>query len=52
MRLGEFIAQDMVSARLSPPARTVVIASPDYLQRHGTPSGDSLNSVTMTRGLR
>jgi DNA-binding transcriptional LysR family regulator len=37
IRLGEFVAQDMVSVRLSPPTRTVVVASPDYLQRHGTP---------------
>jgi DNA-binding transcriptional LysR family regulator len=33
VRLGEFVA----SVRLSPPTRTVVVASPDYLARHGTP---------------
>ena len=37
VRLGEMVAQDMVSVRLSPPTRTVVVASPDYLARHGTP---------------
>jgi DNA-binding transcriptional LysR family regulator len=37
VRLGETVAQDMVSVRRSPPTRTVVVASPDYLARHGTP---------------
>jgi DNA-binding transcriptional LysR family regulator len=37
IRLGETVAQDMVSVRLSPPTRTVVIGSPAYLEKHGVP---------------
>jgi DNA-binding transcriptional LysR family regulator len=37
MRLGQFIAKDMIAQRLTPPFRLVVVASPDYLSRRGTP---------------
>jgi DNA-binding transcriptional LysR family regulator len=37
MRLGQFIAKDMIALRLTPPFRLVVVASPDYLSRRGTP---------------
>lgn len=37
VRLGELIAQDMVAVPVSGPQRQVVVASPAYLQRHGTP---------------
>jgi DNA-binding transcriptional LysR family regulator len=37
IRLGETIAQDMVAVRLTPPFRTVVVASPDYLAARGRP---------------
>ena len=35
IRLGQFIAADMVAVRLSPPFRFIVVASPTYLARHG-----------------
>ncbi|WP_439595675.1 LysR substrate-binding domain-containing protein [Falsiroseomonas sp.] len=37
IRLGEFIAQDMVAVRLTPPFRAVMVASPAYLAARGTP---------------
>lgn len=37
IRLGEFIAADMVAVRLTPPLRFALVASPDYLARHGRP---------------
>ena len=37
IRLGEMIAQDMVTVRLTPPFRAVVVASPAYVGRHGRP---------------
>lgn len=37
VRLGEMIAQDMVAVRLTPPFRTAVVASPEYLEKRGTP---------------
>jgi|SRR5436305_6813243 len=37
IRLGEFIAADMVAVRLSPPFRYAIVASPAYLERHGRP---------------
>ena len=37
LRLGQFIAPDMVAVRLTPPFPFVVVASPDYLARHGRP---------------
>jgi DNA-binding transcriptional LysR family regulator len=37
MRMGQFIATDMTALRLTPPFRMVVVGSPDYLARRGTP---------------
>jgi DNA-binding transcriptional LysR family regulator len=37
IRLGQFIAADMVAVRLTPPFPFVVVGSPDYLARHGRP---------------
>ncbi|HAE02961.1 MAG TPA: LysR family transcriptional regulator [Rhodospirillaceae bacterium] len=37
IRLGGMIAQDMVTVRLAPPFRWVVVGSPDYLATRGTP---------------
>ena len=37
IRLGQFIAADMVAVRLTPPFPFVVVGSPDYLRRRGRP---------------
>jgi DNA-binding transcriptional LysR family regulator len=37
IRLGQFIAADMVAVRLSPPFPFVVVGSPDYLRRRKRP---------------
>jgi len=37
IRLGQFIAADMIAVRLTPPFPFVVVGSPDYLARHGRP---------------
>ena len=37
IRLGQFIAADMVAVRLTPPFSFVVVGSPDYLERRGYP---------------
>jgi DNA-binding transcriptional LysR family regulator len=37
IRLGERVERDMVMVRVSPPFRFVVVASPAYLARRGTP---------------
>jgi DNA-binding transcriptional LysR family regulator len=37
IRLGEFIAADMVAIRLTPSFRLIVVASPSYLVRAGRP---------------
>jgi DNA-binding transcriptional LysR family regulator len=37
IRLGEFIAADMVAVRLTPSFRLIVVASPSYLVRAGRP---------------
>jgi DNA-binding transcriptional LysR family regulator len=37
IRFGQFIAPDMVAVRLTPPFPLAVVASPDYLARHGRP---------------
>jgi len=37
IRSGDVIAGDMVSVRLTPPFRTMIAASPDYLARKGRP---------------
>lgn len=38
VRLGQFVAADMVAVRLTPPFRLVVVASPAYLDRRGRPA--------------
>jgi DNA-binding transcriptional LysR family regulator len=37
IRMGEFIAADMVAVRLTPSFRFAIVASPAYLDRHGRP---------------
>jgi DNA-binding transcriptional LysR family regulator len=37
IRLGQFIAADMVAIRLTPPFPFVVVGSPEYLRRRGRP---------------
>ncbi|NTI73031.1 LysR family transcriptional regulator [Rhizobium rhizogenes] len=37
IRIGEMIAQDMVAVRLTPPFRSIVVASPSYIGSHGRP---------------
>jgi len=37
IRLGQFIAADMVAIRLTPPFRKVIVGSPAYLARRGRP---------------
>jgi DNA-binding transcriptional LysR family regulator len=37
IRIGEVIDQDMVAIKLGPDLRHLVVASPDYLARRGTP---------------
>ena len=37
IRLGEFIAPDMVAVRLTPSFPYAVVASPEYLESHGEP---------------
>lgn len=37
VRLGQFIATDMVAVRLSPPFRLIVVGSPAYFARRGRP---------------
>ncbi len=37
IRLGEFIAADMIAVRLTPPFPLSVVGSPDYLRRRGRP---------------
>jgi DNA-binding transcriptional LysR family regulator len=37
IRLGEFIAPDMVAVRLTRPFSYAVVGSPDYFERHGLP---------------
>ena len=39
IRLGQFIAADMVAVRLTPPFPFVVVGGPDYLRRRGRPEG-------------
>ena len=38
IRMGQFIAADMVAVRLTPPFRFIVVGSPDYLHRRGKPT--------------
>ena len=37
VRYGEHLAQDMIAVTLSPPQRYALVASPDYVARHGKP---------------
>ncbi|HET7885506.1 MAG TPA: LysR family transcriptional regulator [Bradyrhizobium sp.] len=37
VRYGEHLAQDMIALALGPPQRYALVASPDYLARHGKP---------------
>ncbi|KUM24767.1 transcriptional regulator [Mesorhizobium loti] len=37
IRLGEMIAQAMITVRLTPPFKAVVVASPAYIGKHGRP---------------
>lgn len=37
IRLGEMIAQDMVTVRMTPPFKAVIVASPGYIGKHGRP---------------
>jgi DNA-binding transcriptional LysR family regulator len=37
VRYGEHLEQDMIAVPLGPPQRYALVASPDYLARHGTP---------------
>jgi DNA-binding transcriptional LysR family regulator len=37
IRMGEFIAEDMVAVRLTPSLRFAIVGSRDYLERHGRP---------------
>ena len=37
VRLGESLDQDMTAAPVSPAFQTAIVASPAYLERHGTP---------------
>jgi DNA-binding transcriptional LysR family regulator len=48
--MGPFIAEDMVTIRLSPPFRMIFVASPAYLERKGRPDGpDQLRSHACIR---
>jgi DNA-binding transcriptional LysR family regulator len=37
VRLGEAVQQDMVTVRLTPPFKAILVAAPAYLRAHGTP---------------
>jgi DNA-binding transcriptional LysR family regulator len=37
VRMGQFIAADMIAVRLTPPFRSIVVGSPAYLARSGRP---------------
>jgi DNA-binding transcriptional LysR family regulator len=53
IRLGQFIAPDMVAVRLTPPFPLVVVGSPDYLARHSRPERvDELRHHTCLRMRR
>lgn len=39
IRMGQFIAEDMVTVRLTPPFRLILVANPAYLARVGRPNG-------------
>jgi DNA-binding transcriptional LysR family regulator len=50
IRFGQFIAPDMVAVRLTQPFPFAVVASPDYLARHGRP--DSVEDLRRHTCLR
>ena len=50
VRLGQFIAADMVAVRLMPPFPFVVVGSPDYLRRHKRP--ESIDDLRQHACLR
>ncbi|MGL5241944.1 MAG: LysR family transcriptional regulator [Kluyvera ascorbata] len=37
IRLAESVPQDMIAVALTPDARMLIVGSPDYFKRHGTP---------------
>lgn len=37
VRLGQFVAADMIAVPITPPIALAVVGSPDYLKRHGRP---------------
>lgn len=50
VRMGQFIADDMVTIRLSPPFRLIFVATPSYLDRMGRPdSPDELRDHACIR---
>jgi DNA-binding transcriptional LysR family regulator len=50
IRLGQFIAADMVAVRLTPAFPFVVVGSPKYLRRHGRP--ERINDLRQHACLR
>lgn len=38
VRMGEMLRPDMIATKIGPPLRLAIVASPDYLARHGTPA--------------
>ncbi|HEY9109780.1 MAG TPA: LysR substrate-binding domain-containing protein, partial [Roseateles sp.] len=38
IRLGEAVQQDMVTVRLTPPFKAILVAAPDYVSRRGAPA--------------
>lgn len=41
IRMGQFLADDVVAIRLTPPFRLAIVGSPDYFARHGRPKTPS-----------
>lgn len=52
IRMGELIAKDMVAVRISPPFAFTIVASPAYLDRHGTPEKPEDLAAHRTIGYR
>ena len=50
VRMGQFIAADMVAVRLTPPFPFVVVGSPEYLRQHGRP--ERINDLRQHACLR
>src|SRR5882757_5625298 len=50
VRMGQFIAADMVAVRLTPPFPFVVVGSPEYLHHHGRP--ERINDLRQHACLR